>query len=108
KDAGKKNPIDINVHFITLKQKQRKEVMTGKSGQSITEHRSIPNVLGGSGKSVWLLRASDAGIRKYSYAVNTTWKAAPRAIVRAGELDDSSVIGDAPNAKYYPAPASGT
>jgi hypothetical protein len=82
--------------------------MTGKSGQSITEHRSIPHVLGGSGKSVWLLRASDTGIRKYSYAVNTTWKAAPHAMVRARELDGSSVIGDAPNAEYYPAPASGT
>jgi len=81
--------------------------MTGKSGQSIIEHRPIPDLLAGSGKSVCLLRAYDTGVPKDGYSVNTTSKAAPHAMVPARELDGSSVVGDAPNAKYYPAPASG-
>jgi len=90
--------------------------------QGVSHHRHIPEILKVPDGNVLLLRARGTGVQKYTSPVSATSKPTPHAILLTGDedegdlaaihfggptweaLDGSSVVGDAANAKHYPAP----
>jgi hypothetical protein len=93
------------------------------SGQSVAERQPIPDILYAPAGNVLLLRAYGIGVQKYTCPVYATSAAVPHANLIAGDgnegdlvaihfagptwqaLDGSSVVGDAANAKHFPASA---
>jgi hypothetical protein len=89
------------------------------------ERLDIPDILYVPAGHVLLLRAYGIGVQKYTCPVNPISQAVPHAILLAGDekkedllaihfggptwqaLDGSSVVGDAANAKHFPAPDPG-
>ena len=85
------------------------------------EHREIPDILKVPAGNVLLQRAHARGVQKYAFPVSAASKAAPHAILLAGDgddgdvvgvhyqgptweaLDGSLVVGDAPSAKHFSA-----
>jgi hypothetical protein len=92
------------------------------SDQSVAERLHIPDILNVPAGNVLLLRAYGIGVQKYTCPVYATSTAVPHADLLAGDrdegdlvaihfagptwqaLDGSSVVGDAANAKHFPAP----
>jgi hypothetical protein len=92
------------------------------SGQSVAERQPIPDILYAPAGNVLLLRAYGIGVQKYTCPVYATSAAVPHATLRATDkdegdlvaihfggptwqaLDGSLVVGDAANAKHFPAP----
>ncbi|MDQ6643621.1 MAG: DUF3455 domain-containing protein [Chloroflexota bacterium] len=90
--------------------------------KSVTEPQNIPDNLKVPDGNVLLLQAYGKGVQKYVCPVSATSKAAPHAILLAGDrdegdlvaihfggptweaLDGSSALGDAANAKHFTAP----
>ena len=90
--------------------------------QGVSPHRRIPEILKVPDGNVLLLRARGRGVQKYTPPVSATSKPTPHAVLLTGDedegdlaaihfggptweaLDGSSVVGDAANAKHYPAP----
>jgi len=93
-----------------------------KPSPPATEHGRIPDALKVPAGNVLLLQAYGRGVQKYACPVSATSKAVPHAILLAGDedegdlvaihfagptwqaLDGSPVVGDAANAKHFPAP----
>ena len=85
------------------------------------ERREIPDILKVPAGNVLLQRAHARGVQKYAFPVSAASKAAPHAILLAGDgddgdvvgvhyqgptweaLDGSLVVGDAPSAKHFSA-----
>jgi Protein of unknown function (DUF3455) len=92
------------------------------SGQSVTQQQSIPGILSVPPGNALLLRAYGIGVQIYTCPVSATSVAVPHANLIASDkverdivaihfagptwqaLDGSSVVGDAANAKHFPAP----
>jgi Protein of unknown function (DUF3455) len=92
------------------------------SGQSVTQQQSIPGILSVPPGNALLLRAYGIGVQIYTCPVSATSVAVPHANLIASDkverdivaihfagptwqaLDGSSVVGDATNAKHFPAP----
>jgi NAD(P)-dependent dehydrogenase (short-subunit alcohol dehydrogenase family) len=92
------------------------------SGQSLPERQPIPDILAVPAGNVLLLQAYGIGVQRYTCPVYATSAAVPHADLIAGDndegdlvaihfagptwqaLDGSSVVGDAANAKHFPAP----
>jgi len=92
------------------------------SGQSVTQHQPIPSILSVPPGNALLLRAYGIGVQIYTCPVYPTSAAVPHADLIASDkdegdivaihfagptwqaLDGSSVVGDAANAKHFPAP----
>src|SRR5260221_5837023 len=92
------------------------------SGQSGAEGQPIPDILSVPAGNVLLLRAFGIGVQRYTCPVYATSAAVPHADLIASDknegdlvaihfagptwqaLDGSSVVGDAANAKHFPAP----
>jgi hypothetical protein len=92
------------------------------SGQSGAEGQLIPDILCVPAGNVLLLRAFGIGVQRYTCPVYATSAAVPHADLIASDknegdlvaihfagptwqaLDGSSVVGDAANAKHFPAP----
>jgi hypothetical protein len=92
------------------------------SDQSVAERQPIPEMLCVPAGNVLLLRAYGTGVQKYTCPVYATSAAVPHATLIAGDrdegdlvaihfagptwqaLDGSLVVGDAGNAKHFPAP----
>jgi Protein of unknown function (DUF3455) len=105
---------------MPVESKQWSKTMTKKPDQYGTENYAIPDILKVPEGHVLILRAYGTGVQKYTCPVSATSKAVPHAILLAGRggdlvaihfggptwqaLDGSSVVGDGPNAKHYPAP----
>ena len=99
---------------------------TGRnSNQSVFERQPIPNILYVPAGNVLLLRGYGIGVQRYTCPVNPVSIPVPHAILLAGgenkddlvavhfggpswqALDGSWVMGDAANAKHFPAPNAG-
>jgi Protein of unknown function (DUF3455) len=96
--------------------------MSENSDQSVAERQHIPDILKVPKGNVLFLRAYGRGVQKYTCPVSASSKAVPHAILLAGDenegdlvaihfggptweaLDGSLVVGDAANAKHFPAP----
>jgi Protein of unknown function (DUF3455) len=91
------------------------------SGQSVGERQPIPDILSVPPGNVLLLQAYGIGVQRYTCPVYATSAAVPHADLIANRkdgnlvaihfsgptwqaLDGSSVVGDAANAKHFPAP----
>jgi hypothetical protein len=92
------------------------------SDQSVGERQPIPGILAVPAGNVLLLRTYGIGVQRYACPVNPTSAAVPHADLFASDkdegdlvaihfagptwqaLDGSSVVGDAANAKHFPAP----
>jgi hypothetical protein len=90
--------------------------------QSVADRQYIPDILYVPAGNVLLLRAYGTGVQRYTCPVFATSTAVPHANLLAGDgnegdlvaihfagptwqaLDGSSVVGDAANAKHFPAP----
>ena len=96
---------------------------TGRnSNQSVFERQPIPDILYVPAGNVLLLRGYGIGVQRYTCPVYATSAAVPHADLIASDkdrgdvvaihfsgptwqaLDGSSVVGDAANAKHFPAP----
>jgi hypothetical protein len=96
--------------------------MSQNSVQAVAQRQHIPDILNVPAGNVLLLRAYGVGVQKYTCPVYATATAVPHADLLAGDtdegdlvaihfagptwqaLDGSSVVGDAANAKHFPAP----
>jgi hypothetical protein len=91
------------------------------SGQSVAERQPIPDILSVPASNVLLLQAYGIGVQRYTCPVYATSAAVPHANLIASDkdgnvvaihfggptwqaLDGSSVVGDAADAKHFPAP----
>jgi hypothetical protein len=92
--------------------------------QSVADRQYIPDILYVPAGNVLLLRAYGTGVQRYTCPVSATSTAVPHANLLAGDghegdlvaihfagptwqaLDGSSVVGDAANAKHFPAPGA--
>jgi hypothetical protein len=100
---------------------QQKSDLAKAIGHSVAERQPIPDILSVPAGNVLLLQAYGIGVQRYTCPVYATSAAVPHADLIAGDkdgnvvaihfggptwqaLDGSSVVGDAANAKHFPAP----